>query len=116
VEDGSVRRELTIAATPDEVWRALVDPASLSAWFGAIAELEPRRGGPVRFRFPEGTERRGIVEAAEPGRRLAFRWRRVDAGAFAAGPSVVCFELAAEGDGTRLVVTESPGILAEAAS
>jgi len=112
-----VRRELTIEATPDEVWGALVEPASLSAWFGAAAELDARRGRPVRFRFPDGTERRGIVEEAEPGRRLVFRWRRVDPGGFAdAGPSVVSFELAAEGDGTRLVVTESPGILAEAAS
>jgi len=99
------------------VWGALVDPASLSAWFGATAELEPRRGGPVRFRLPDGTERRGIVEEADPARRLVFRWRRVDAGALpGAGPSVVSFELSAEGDGTRLTVTESPGILAEAAS
>ena len=112
-----MRRELAIAAVPADVWAALVDPTRVSAWFGAAVELEPRRGGAVRFRFPDGVERRGIVEEVQPGHRLVFRWRRVDRSPVAGGdPSVVAFELSAEGEGTRLVVTESPGILAEAAS
>lgn len=48
-----VRYRRRFARRPDEVWRALVEPASLADWL-ADAEIEPRRGGVARFRFEEG--------------------------------------------------------------
>jgi uncharacterized protein YndB with AHSA1/START domain len=102
--------EISIDAAPGEVWMALVDPVVLSAWFGADGELEPREGAPVRFRFPDGTERRGLVEDVEPGRRLTWRWRKLDGpgpGVVVGPPSTVAIDLLPDGDGTRVRVTEA---------
>jgi uncharacterized protein YndB with AHSA1/START domain len=111
-ERGPVRREVTISADPRAVWEAITDDAALSAWFGAVVQVEPRIRGPVRFTWPDGTERRGVVIAVDPARRLAFRWRDVSAGS-SADTSTVLFELEADGGRTHLLVTETPGLLAE---
>jgi uncharacterized protein YndB with AHSA1/START domain len=102
-------REISIAASPASVWDALVDPATLSAWFGAEADLEPREGAPVRFRFPDGTERRGLVQDVVPGRRLSWRWRELHGaglGLVVGAPSTVTIDLVAEGERTVVRVTE----------
>ncbi len=39
-----VEREITVAAGPDEVWRALTDEALLE-WLAPEVELEPEEGG-----------------------------------------------------------------------
>ena len=96
-----------------EVWAALTDPGRLDAWFGAHLELEPQAGGAVDARWEDGTVRRGIVEEAESGVRLAFRWRTIERGSegFRFGEvSRVEFLLEPEGDGTRLTVVEEPGV------
>lgn len=112
-----VSRQVTIDATPEAVWGALTDPQQLAAWFDADAAIDLRRGGAVRFRWPDGTERRGLVIELDPPRRLAFRWRELrTSGLSAAGARVVTFTLEPERsgrrDGTRVTVTESNGILA----
>jgi uncharacterized protein YndB with AHSA1/START domain len=109
---GPVGREVTIAAPIDAVWRALTDPTDLAVWFGAEVAIDVRRGGSVRIRFPDGTERRGIVVELDAPHRLAFRWRTVRTGRPpTADATVVAFELRPDGDATRVVVTESPGVL-----
>ena len=89
----------------------------LAAWLGEVVELEPVAGGAVIVREPDGATRRGLVERAEPGRELVFRWRRL-AGA---GPGLevgeatrVAFALEDEGADTRLTVTEEPAPLVAA--
>jgi uncharacterized protein YndB with AHSA1/START domain len=102
-------REISIDAASADVWAALVDPATLPTWFGAEAELEPRQGATVRFRFPDGTERRGLVEDVMPGRRLTWRWRELHGAGLGlvVGPSsTVTIDLRAEGDRTVVRVTE----------
>jgi uncharacterized protein YndB with AHSA1/START domain len=117
VED-QVTRHVRIEATPEAVWEALTDPRELAAWFGAAGTIDPRVGGAVRFRWPDGSERRGLVIELDPPRRLAFRWRGLRTSG--AGPSavevrVVTFTLepdrAGGRKGTRVTVTESNGIL-----
>lgn len=109
--DRPIRRAVTIAAPPGEVWTALTDERELAGWFGAAAEIDLRRGGAVRFRWPDGTERRGLVVTLDQPRRLAFRWRDVTNGRVTGtDATVVAFELDPCGDATRVVVTESPGI------
>ena len=78
VED-RVFRQVRIEATPAVVWDALTDPQELAAWFGADADIDLRLGGAVRFRSPDGTDRRGLVIELDPPRRLAFRWRELRA-------------------------------------
>jgi uncharacterized protein YndB with AHSA1/START domain len=112
--DDPITREVTVAAPPAAVWEALTDPAELAAWFGADAEVDLRVGGAIRFRWPDGSERRGLVVDLDPPRRLAFRWRELRTGAAgiaAADATVVAFTLAPDGAGTRVAVTESPGVL-----
>jgi uncharacterized protein YndB with AHSA1/START domain len=106
----TVEREVIVPAPPDEVWPALTDPEQLSAWFGADAELEVRPGGRGAFRWPDGSERRAVVEAVEPAHRLAFRWlpfQRTAAGAMVAVPSTrVEITLESVPGGTRVRVRE----------
>ena len=115
-----VTRQVRIDAAPEAVWDALIDPSELATWFGAEGAIDPRLGGAVRFRWPDGTERRGLVIDFDPPRRLAFRWRKLrtsEVGLSPADARVVTFTLEPEGsgrrEGTRVTVTESIGILAD---
>ena len=113
--DEPIKREIVVAAAPEVVWDALTDPGELAAWFGADAEVDLRVGGAVRFRWPDGSERRGLVVDLDPPRRLAFRWRELrtsTSGLTVAAPTAVSFTLTAEGGSTVVTVTESPGLLA----
>lgn len=113
--DEAIRRDVIVDAAPHAVWDALTDPGELAEWFGAEAEIDLRVGGAVRFRWPDGTERRGLVVELDPPRRLTFRWRKLETAAFGfavADATVVAFTLEAEERRTRVTVTESPGLLA----
>lgn len=64
-----VERSIEIEADPDEVWRAFESDEQSGDWLGEGGHLDPRPGGEV------GTDDRiGIVERAEPGRELGWRW------------------------------------------
>ena len=107
-----VEREVMIPAPAGEVWPALTHSDEISAWFGAVAEIDARPGGRGVFRWPDGTERRVVVEAVEPARRLAFRWlpfQRTAAGEIVALPSTrVEITLDDVAGGTRVRVVERP--------
>jgi uncharacterized protein YndB with AHSA1/START domain len=117
VRDERVTRSVVLPAGRDEVWATLTTPEELSAWLGEVVELEPEPGGAIVLR-EQGSMRRGMVEAAEPGRILSFRWRRL-AGAGVSlevgGATRVTLVLEADPEGTRLTVTEEPAPLATAA-
>jgi uncharacterized protein YndB with AHSA1/START domain len=103
--------EETIQAPVADVWAFLTDPGALSAWFGADAWLELEPGGPVRFRFADGTERRGTVTHVEIGRRLTWRWRELHGAGLSlvvGDHSIVSIELLPSGDATRVRISESP--------
>jgi uncharacterized protein YndB with AHSA1/START domain len=107
--------EETIEGPPADVWGFMVDPAALSAWFGADAWLVPAVGEAVRFRFADGTERRGTVEEVEPFRVLRWRWRRHRGTGFGSQigeMSTVAIELAAVPGGTRVRIVETPAVRA----
>ena len=113
-EDHVVRRTLDLPDPPTVVWRAITGSEELAAWFGADAEVDPRPGGAVRFRWRDASERRGIVEAADAPHRFAFRWRaiaRTAEGVRIEDVSRVEFLLVPHGGGTRLTVTEEPGMI-----
>jgi hypothetical protein len=65
-----------IAATPEKVWQALIDPAfSRQYFFGFAVEVEPRIGGRFRMLWPDGRVH-VVGEVAEwsPPCRLAVTW------------------------------------------
>lgn len=110
-----ITREVTVDAAIDAVWDALTDPLELASWFGAEAEIDLRPGGAVRFRWPDGTERRGVIVDVDRPHRWAFRWRELRAAgsrSTVADAGVVAFALEAKDRRTRVVVTESRGVLA----
>ena len=108
----TVEREITIPATPGDVWPALISADELSTWFGADVELDARPGGRGVFRWPDGTERQAVVEDVESGRRLSFRWlpfQRTPEGEAVSVPSTrVEITLEAVPEGTRVRVVEQP--------
>ncbi len=105
-----VERSVRLDAGADEVWEALTRPELLSSWFGAEVDIEPRRGGAVDARFAAGSRRRGVVQVAEPPRRLVFRWRPVPPRG-SSDASVVELRLRPEADATVLTVVEEAGLL-----
>jgi uncharacterized protein YndB with AHSA1/START domain len=103
------RHETTIDAPPSDVWGFVVDPAALSVWFGAEAWLEPIEQGVVRFRFVDGTVRRGRVLVVDPHRLLRWSWREHRGAGFGSEigePSTVTISLEPVPDGTRVRIVE----------
>jgi uncharacterized protein YndB with AHSA1/START domain len=70
----------TLPATPDVVFRALIDPAELTQWFAEDVQIEPRTNGVYRFwgRHTLGTPphdaARQTITRYAPNSALAFSW------------------------------------------
>ena len=99
-----IRRAVTIDADEREIWAAITDEGALADWFGATVEMDLRLGGSIRFTWPDGRERRGLIMTLDPPRAFAFRWRDVAVGS-TIETSVVAFALDPDGNGTRVEVT-----------
>jgi uncharacterized protein YndB with AHSA1/START domain len=63
--------ELTVNATPEQVWHAIASAEGISAWM-LPTELDPREGGVVKFDMGPEMSSVGKVTAFEPGRRIAY--------------------------------------------
>jgi len=72
-----------IRATPEQVFRALTDPAELTKWWGAAgtltgAHVNLRPGGEYRLEFlsPEGATAwaKGQYQVVDPPRRIVKTW------------------------------------------
>jgi uncharacterized protein YndB with AHSA1/START domain len=115
MSETAITKTVVLAATRDDVWHALTSADELSAWLGHVLELDARPGGAVIIRDATGAIRRGIVEVAEQARRFVVRWRRLDesgSGLTVGVATRVAFELADEGESTRLTVREEQVALA----
>lgn len=91
----SVRFRRVLKAPIDAVWRALTEPAELTAWL-EVASIEPAEGGAVSIEFDDGPVT-GRVTIWQPPHLLEYTW--LIAGE---SESVVRFELSSTGSGTRL--------------
>ena len=88
---------------PERVWRALTEPAELHAWL-ARAEIDLRPGGPIVLTFENEEEvsvMRGTLTEVVEGSVLEYTWGEGDV------DSVVRFEVAPDGDGSRLTLTHT---------
>ncbi|MDX6629849.1 MAG: hypothetical protein QOH00_2095 [Gaiellales bacterium] len=104
-----VDQQVHIAAPSERVWRALVEQDELRRWLFASAVADVRPGGSWRFTFPHWPSARGLQHPAlnfggpivelVPGRVLAVQFEPPYWG-------VLRVEIAAEGDGTDLRVTQ----------
>jgi uncharacterized protein YndB with AHSA1/START domain len=63
-----------IRATPERTWAALTDPDQIAQyWFGLRGESDWRPGSPFTWRLDGKDMFGGVVEAADPPRRLVLR-------------------------------------------
>lgn len=104
----SIRRELSLPQSPEQVWEAITNSATLAEWMYPN-NFAPRIGHLFTFHVPpnpavgfDGLVVRCEVLECEPPRRLAFSWA-------AAGltNTQVSFQLEPSGTGTRLVFEHS---------
>jgi uncharacterized protein YndB with AHSA1/START domain len=96
-----------LARPPEKVWRALVEPEHLAAWFPTTIDGERAAGARLRFRHRDDMFEPfdGEMLAFEPPSLLELRW----------GPDILRFELEADGGGTLLVFTDTLEELGKAA-
>src|SRR5215510_3723972 len=69
----SVEKELFIRATPERVFKALIDKADLEQWYATKVEIDPHPDGAVRFEWGNDYET-GHIVTLEPPQRLSYTW------------------------------------------
>lgn len=102
-----IERDILIEAPVEMVWHTVTEPTQMARWFAdeVDLEIEPGARGYLGFGEQGGPV---AVEAVEPPTRFSFRWNH-PAGEEATPTNslLVEFTLSAEGEHTRLRVTES---------
>jgi uncharacterized protein YndB with AHSA1/START domain len=103
-----LRKEITLEATPEEVWEAVATGAGIDGWFMGRNQVEPREGGRTSMTIGGHTEE-ATVTAWEPPRRFAFRADTAD------GSGFMAFEWVVEGrgDGTTVLRLVQSGVLGD---
>ena len=103
-----LRKEITLEATPEQVWEAIATGPGIDAWFMGRNQVEPREGGGTAMTIGGHTEE-GVVTAWEPGRRFAHQGGEPGSAGFMA------FEWLIEGrdDGTCVLRLVQSGILGD---
>ena len=89
----AIRFERRYATPLDDLWAAISDQSQVAVWMEYPTELEPVVGGRVFIDFGPEDPLAGVVSAAEPNTLLAYTWDE----------SLIKWELAADGQGSRLV-------------
>jgi uncharacterized protein YndB with AHSA1/START domain len=103
-----LRKEITLDATPEQVWEAIATGPGIDAWFMGRNQVEPREGGRSSMTIAGHTEE-GTVTAWEPPRRFAYRGGSPDDAEFMA------FEWVVQGrdDGTTVLRLVQSGVLGD---
>jgi len=93
-----VRFTRRLAHAPEKVWRALTDELHLAHWFPTTIEGELVTGATLRFSFREHAidPFEGSMIECDPPRVMDFMW----------GPDRLRIELAPDGDGTTLTLSD----------
>lgn len=107
-----VQSSIFIAAAPEKVFRALVEPDLLAKWMGGTPAVEPRAGGKYVLGWSYEVEGRTVaggptqILELEPNKRLVTDWTD-----WRGDPSVpqqtIAWDLTPEGGGTRVTMTHS---------
>jgi uncharacterized protein YndB with AHSA1/START domain len=98
-------RTVTIQAPPATVFRFFQDSTRWAKWWGAGSTIDPKPGGSVYIRHPDGTESAGEVLEVEPPRRLLFTYGFVSGKPIPPGASRVTIQLEPQRAATRLTLT-----------
>lgn len=65
-----VEAEISIAATPEEVWRAISEGEEIRRWFTIDARVNPGAGGSIWMSFGEGMDWETPIEVWDPPHHL----------------------------------------------
>ncbi|TKG68358.1 SRPBCC family protein [Prauserella endophytica] len=84
--------EVTLDATPEQVWDAIATGPGIDSWFMGRNDVEPGEGGTVRTLFG-GYAPESPITSWEPGKRLAYGGEQAEDGRF------VAYEFLIEGRG-----------------
>src|SRR5262245_1161723 len=99
--DRDIVIEVTYAAPPEMVWRAITEPDLLREWL-MDNDFRARVGARCEFRMPKRPGFSGVVRCevkeVEVNRRLVYTWD----GGGSWGVTTIVWTLTAEGSGTRL--------------
>jgi uncharacterized protein YndB with AHSA1/START domain len=101
-----------IRTTPEELWRALLDPEfTRRYWAETWQDCEWKPGSPWRLMIPDGrVGDSGEVLEIEPGRRLVLRWKNeFKAGLRDEPPTRLTYELEPQGESVKLTVIHESG-------
>jgi uncharacterized protein YndB with AHSA1/START domain len=98
----ALERRITIAASPETVFRYFTDSPRFARWWGEGSRIDGRAGGEVLIRYPDGTVVNGQVVEIDPPRRVVFTYRY--ASGVPAGGSLVTITLAGGPEGTLLTL------------
>ena len=103
-----LRKEITLEATPEQVWEAIATGAGIDGWFMGRNEVEPREGGRAAMTIGDNTSE-ATVTAWEPPRRFADRMGNPGE------PGFMAFEWLVEGrgDGTTVLRLVQSGVLGD---
>jgi uncharacterized protein YndB with AHSA1/START domain len=105
-----ITRSLQVHASIDRVWDVLTRPDHIQCWYAfGGAEIDLRVGGRVAFRWDEHGRYLGVIEAVDPGRRLAFRFvpHAADVEPTVGNSTLVEFHLAPTDAAVALLFSES---------
>ena len=95
---------MSINATPDQIFRYLVDPQLMVRWMGNYAVLDAVPGGTFHIDI-NGVPLRGSYLEVAPPDRLVVSWGMADSEIVPPGSSTVEFALSSNGEATVVVVT-----------
>lgn len=107
------RSTIEIKASPNAVFRRFVEPERLVRWMGNYARLEAVEGSVFSVDI-NGVLIRGHFVALDPGRRIEVAWGELGNAAMPPGATRLVIELAPIPEGTRLTLTHSGLVPAEA--
>ena len=98
-------RSVVIHAPRENVYRFLTETPRWASWWGAGSTIDPRPGGALLIRYPEGTEVSGEVLELSPPERVVFTYGFVKGTPIPAGSSRVTIRLDPHALGTHLHLT-----------
>lgn len=94
-----IRREIELAASPEQVWEAVATGPGHGSWFMGPYDIEPKAGGAISFRQGDERTEAGTVTGWDPPHLFAHRTPEGEDGSFHA------FEFLIEGrDGGTTVL------------
>jgi uncharacterized protein YndB with AHSA1/START domain len=95
-------RTVVIQASPETVFGFFEDSDRWARWWGPGSTIDPRPGGKVYIRYPNGVETVGeVIEIAAP-ERIVFTYGFPSGNPIPLGASLVTISLVPQASGTRL--------------